>query len=414
VAWEDTFPLRSRDGEFRWFLSRAVPIRDERGAVVRWFGTNTDVTEQRATAEALREADRRKDEFLAMLSHELRNPLAPIVNAIHLLRRGGLDGERAARAHAMIERQANHLARLVDDLLDVTRIARGKIRIRRERVDLRELVLRAAEDFRAAIEERGVSFRVEVPPAAVAAEADPTRVTQVIGNLLSNAVKVTEAGEEITVRLAVTAGAAAISVRDTGSGIDPALLPRVFDPFVQGETSLARTEGGLGLGLALVKAIVELHGGTVRVESAGAGRGAEFEVAFPVTADPALRPAPEAGARGRRARKVLVVDDNVDAAESLADLVRLLGHEVEVAFDGPSAIRSAAASRPDVVLCDIGLPGMDGYAVAQAIRAGGCDGRLVAVTGYAQPEDVQRAAAAGFDGHVPKPPDAAVLERLLA
>ena len=381
-----------------------------------------DVTERKRTEEALRaanerlkEADRRKDEFLGMLSHELRNPLAPIRNSIYIIRHTEAGSDQAARARAVIERQTEHLTRLVDDLLDMTRIARGKIALRRARVDLRELVTHAADDFRLVMQDRSVAFDVLVPAEKLWADADPTRITQMVGNLLHNASKFTRRGDRVTLSIQRTEGTAGICVRDTGAGIEPGLLPNVFDPFVQGERTLARTEGGLGLGLALVKGIAELHGGTVRAESAGTGMGTEFVVTLPLAS---------AGVELRRStgvvpsgagRRVLVVDDNADSAESLAELATLMGHTVDVALDGPTAVDMARANPPDVVLCDIGLPGMSGYDVARALRSScGRTIQLVAVSGYAQPEDVERAIEAGFDGHIAKPPDPEEVERVLA
>ena len=375
-----------------------------------------DVSDLKRAESELREADRRKDEFLAMLSHELRNPLAPIRNSTYLLQRAATGSEQARRAQGVIQRQTEHLTRLVDDLLDVTRIARGKIELRRVQVDLRDVVLRAAEDFRLLLDERGVAFHLKVPAAKVVADADPTRLTQVVGNLLHNAAKFTRRGEEVTLSLAVVDGFGEIGVRDTGAGIDPELLPSVFDAFVQGARTLARTEGGLGLGLALVKGITELHGGSVRGESGGIGQGTEFVVRLPllhraVAPDAPAASAPQVCERGRR---LLVVDDNRDAAESLADILRWLGHAVEVAYDGPSALEMVRANPPEVVLCDLGLPGMSGYEVATALRREGLSGtRLIAVSGYAQPEDVSRALEAGFDAHVAKPCDPEQLARLL-
>jgi len=375
----------------------------------------TDLTEQMRMRE-LRDADQRKNEFLGMLSHELRNPLAPIRNSAYILRHAAPGSEQARRAQTVIERQAEHLTRLVDDLLDVTRIARGKIELRRERVELRELVWRAADDFRIAMDDRGIAFRTALPNGKVWADADATRLTQIIGNLLHNASKFTRKGDEVVLSLEADGQNAIIRVRDTGVGIAPELLPRIFDPFVQGERTLARTEGGLGLGLALVKGITELHGGSVAAESTGIGRGAEFTVRLPQVATPELSASPEPHPnRHNGVRRVLVVDDNHDAAESMADIVKMLGHAVEVAYDGASAIEKARASLPHVVLCDVGLPGMSGYDVARALRAAFIEGmQLFAVSGYAQPEDVKRAIEAGFDGHVAKPCNPEEIERLLS
>ena len=370
----------------------------------------------RESEQSLREADRRKDEFLSMLSHELRNPLAPIRNSVYVLEHADPAGEQGRRARAVIERQAEHLSRLVDDLLDVTRIARGRIQLRRERLDLREAVLDAADDFRAVMDDRGIAFHIVVPPAKTWVDADPTRVAQVVGNLLHNAAKFSGRDDAVTLSLDAVGGAAEIRVRDTGAGIDPALLPRVFEPFVQGERTLARTEGGLGLGLALVKGIVELHGGTVRADSAGRDHGAELTIRLPLLADGALADARDGASAAAALRRVLVVDDNPDAADSLADLLGIAGHAVEVAHDGPTAVERARANPPDVVLCDIGLPGMSGYDVARALRGDPAlrATRLIALSGYAQAEDRRRAQEAGFDAHVAKPPDVDELMRLVA
>jgi signal transduction histidine kinase/CheY-like chemotaxis protein len=370
--------------------------------------------ELRRAEEALREASRRKDEFLGMLSHELRNPLAPIRNSVYLLERADPATGQAARARAVIQRQTEHLTRLVDDLLDVTRVARGKIELRRGRTDLREIVRRVADDRHPILTERGVTLRAELPDAEVWSEVDATRIAQLLGNLLHNAEKFTRSGDRVELTLRAGGGEAEIRVRDTGAGIDAALLPHVFDSFVQGDSTLSRGEGGLGLGLALVKGIAELHGGRVRAASAGRGHGAEFVVTLPADGVPPT-PGAQASPAARHAppRRVLVVDDNVDAAESLAEVLKVLGHAVEIAHDGRSALERARANPPDVVLCDVGLPGMTGYEVAKALRAGAATMRVFAVSGYAQAADVKTALEAGFDGHLAKPCDPAHLARLL-
>jgi PAS domain S-box-containing protein len=403
------------------FTPKQVQLLEALCADVSWALDAIEQERLRSAAEAalrrseqeLREADRRKDEFLAMLSHELRNPLAAIRNSGYVLQRAAPGGEQAARAREVIERQAAHLTRIVDDLLDVTRIVQGKIQLRRERLELGDLVRRAADDYRAVLAERGIAFASDLPAAPLPVEGDPARLVQVVGNLLHNAAKFARAGDRVAVALRAVEGTAELRVRDTGVGIDAALLPRLFDAFVQGERTLARTEGGLGLGLALVKGIVELHGGSVRAESAGPGRGAEFTASLPMAAQAAAAPpsgeAPRSPSRGRR---VLVVDDNADAAESLCDLLRIVGHVAEVAYDGPSALEKAHRTPPDVVLCDIGLPGMDGYDVARRMRGDTAlrGTRLVALTGYAQADDRLRARQAGFDTHLAKPLD---LEELM-
>jgi PAS domain S-box-containing protein len=406
------------------------PIRDEQGRFVYGFITIRDITEQRRAKkeqdraeEALREAneklraaDRRKDEFLGMLSHELRNPLAPIRNALYVLDHAEPAGQQASRAKEIANRQVAHLTRLVDDLLDVTRIARGKVEVRRANLDLTALVRRTAEDHRPSMEERQVALALELPPGRIVVHGDETRLAQVLGNLLNNAAKFTPAGGRVTVGLSGDRGKAVIRVRDTGAGIDAQFLDSIFDPFTQAKQTLARSEGGLGLGLALVRGIVALHGGEVAARSDGAGRGAELVVSLPIVAS--LAEATPAGAPESATsahRRVLVVDDNRDAAESLAHLVEMFGHDVCVAHDGPSALALARDHAPDVVVCDIGLPGMDGYAVARRLRSERPGGiHLVAVSGYAQPEDVRAALDAGFDDHLAKPADPDALARLLS
>jgi signal transduction histidine kinase/CheY-like chemotaxis protein len=411
--------LRARDAETgrRWTgIYTAVPLVSAEG---RRLVTETvrDVTELRRAYEALREADRRKDEYLAMLSHELRNPLAPIRSAVFLLERADPASDGARRARDVIARQVGHLARMVDDLLDVSRLVRGRIELRRARLDLAELARRVGEDHRLLVAERGIELEVRVPARPVSVDGDATRLAQLLGNLLQNSAKFTPKGGTITLSLAVEGGRAALRVRDTGAGISPVLLGQVFEPFVQEERTLARSTGGLGLGLPLVKGLAELHGGAVEALSAGPGLGTEIVVRLPLAAaraeaDTVTGGIAQAGGPGR---SVLVVDDNVDAAESLCDVVAFLGHHVEAVYDGRAALDRVRERHPDVVLCDIGLPGMDGYEVARTIRADSTlDGiRLVAVSGYAQPEDRVRASSAGFDAHVAKPADPSIIERLI-
>lgn len=412
LQWE--YRCRMRDGGYRWLLTRTEPVR-EQGVVQGWIGTGIDIEDKKRAEAALREADRRKDEFLAMLAHELRNPLAPIRTSVELLRlRPGTAS--AARAHDVIERQVQHLTRLVDDLLEVSRVTTGKVRIVRERVDARSIVAHAVEGVRALIEAR--RQRLEVDAAAeVVVEADRTRLAQVLGNLLHNAAKYTPEGGDIALSLARRGDEAVFTVRDTGVGIPADMLEHIFEPFVQVDRSLDRSQGGLGVGLTLARRLVELHGGTIVARSAGPGRGSEFVVRLPAVGAPApmeeAAHAPEApGGRGAR---VLVVDDNRDAAESLGALVEALGHEARVVHDGASALDVAARWRPDLVLLDIGLPRLDGYEVARRLRAAlGPGVVLAAVTGYGRDEDRRRSRAAGFDHHLVKPVDVHVLERLLA
>ncbi len=375
--------------------------------------------EQLRARVALEEADRRKDEFLAMLSHELRNPLAPIRNSVYVLERAPAGGEQARRAQAVIDRQVGHLTRLVDDLLDVTRITRGKVKLNPEPLDLVDLVRRSVEDHRPALTASGVSVELAIPEDEIWIEVDRTRIAQVIDNLLQNAARFTPAGGAVEVSVAANAelGHAIATVRDTGEGIPADLLPHVFEAFTQGEMKLDRPKGGLGLGLAIVKGLVEMHGGTVAVRSDGPGRGAEFTVRLPLAAS--IHPMERQGRTRRKplaSRRILVVEDNVDAAESLRELLRLGSHTVEVASSGPEGIEMARSFRPDVILCDIGLPGIDGYGVARALKADPALGasRLVALSGYATPEDITRAKEAGFDVHIAKPATREKLEEVLA
>ena len=401
-------------------------VRTAGTAVVRLFATRLadradavllaaeDVTARRNAEGALREESRRKDEFLATLSHELRNPLAPIRNGLGLLARAAPGSEQAGRALAVVERQVGHLSRIVDDLLDVTRLARGTIRLHREPAELGELVRRGVEDHRATFDGAGVALEARLPRDACWVLVDETRFAQVLGSLLANAAKFTAPGGRVEVSARREAQACAVSVSDTGVGIAPEVQERLFEPFVQAPQTLARTRGGLGLGLAMVKGLVELHGGSVSLASAGPGRGAEFTVRLPLTVTPAERRAERAPEAGRR--RILVVDDNEDAATTLREVLELSGHDVRVALDGPQAVLTARGFRPEIVVCDIGLPGMDGYAVARALRSEPAtrEAWLVALTGYALPDDLRRAEEAGFDRHLAKPLGVGALESALA
>jgi signal transduction histidine kinase/ActR/RegA family two-component response regulator len=363
--------------------------------------------------EALRQADRSKDDFLAMLAHELRNPLAPVRNALQLLKMQGLTPRMAGEARAMMERQVEHMVRLVDDLLDVSRILRGKIELRKERVELAAVIARAVETSQPAIDARGHQLTVSLPPRPVYLEADLVRMAQVISNLLENAAKFSEQAGPIVLAGEREGGEVVIRVRDAGVGIAPELLPRVFDLFTQGDRSLARSQGGLGIGLTLVRRLVQMHGGSVTATSPGVGQGSEFVVRLPALAEAAeeVGPGDEPLRAAGTPRRVLVVDDNVDAAESAALLLRCLGHVVEVAYEGPSALGAAREFRPEVVLLDIGLPGMSGYDVARALRERpeGQGVVLAALTGYGQEQDRRRSREAGFDVHLTKPVGPAAL-----
>jgi PAS domain S-box-containing protein len=367
--------------------------------------------------QRLREADLHKNEFLAMLSHELRNPLAPIRNSLYTLGRVAPDSDSARRAWAIIERQTAHVTRLVEDLLDISRISRGRIRLQRRPVEMREVVGRSTGDLRELFVEKGIDLTVALPETPIWIDGDGARLAQTVGNLLHNTLKFTDRGGRVWIMLATSGGWAILRVRDTGVGIAREMLPRLFEPFSQVERTLDRSKGGLGLGLALVKSLVQLHGGEVNAHSEGLGQGAEFVVRLPVI------PAPSGVAQEARVpapasprRRVLVIEDNVDAALSLCEVLELGGHEVSVAYQGPEGLAKAGALRPDVVLCDIGLPGMDGYEVARRLRADPTMAGvlLVALSGYTLPEDLQRAAAAGFDRHIAKPPSVEQIEETLA
>ncbi|MDI1478351.1 ATP-binding protein [Polyangium sp. y55x31] len=373
----------------------------------------------RALAEALREADRRKDEFLAILSHELRNPLAPVRNSLYVLGRAAPGSEQAKRAERVIERQIVHMTRLIDDLLDVTRISRGKIHLQHGPIELCDLVHRAAEDLRSVFEQGGVTLGVELPDEPVWVNGDGTRLAQVVGNLLHNASKFTDRGGRVLVSVSLAArGRACIRVSDTGMGIAPEILASLFSPFMQADRTITRSRGGLGLGLSLVKGLVELHGGDVRAESDGPGHGATFTIELPVREPAAPNGAASVRGEPHRCSRILVIEDNPDAATSLAEALSLgrRSVQVEVAHSGPEGIEKARSFEPEVILCDLGLPGMNGYEVARALRADPAhrDKVLIALTGYASPEDRKLSRAAGFDRHLAKPLDFKMLERLLA
>jgi PAS domain S-box-containing protein len=368
------------------------------------------------TSQKLRDADQRKNELLAMLSHELRNPLGAIGNAIAIVERATPGSDQSRRAHTIIARQAQHMTRLIDDLLEATRITRGKIELHRERVDLEDLLERLCEDYAPEFARAGVSLELRGARDAVWLDGDRTRLAQAIGNLLENAAKFTPRGGQTMLSLAVDKARARVRVQDTGRGIPADLLDHVFEPFAQGDTTIDRRMGGLGLGLAVARGLVEMHGGTIRVEHTKPGEGTTFEIELPILAE-ASAVASATDAHGdASARHVLVIEDNRDAAEALSTLLELEGHVVDLAYDGRQGLARARESHPDVVICDIGLPEMSGLDVARAMRAepGLAPVTLVALTGYAQPEDVARAKDAGFDKHLAKPLEIDVLRQVIA
>jgi CheY-like chemotaxis protein/nitrogen-specific signal transduction histidine kinase len=368
--------------------------------------------------DALAEADRRKDQFLAMLGHELRNPLAPVLNAVRLLRDEEVPTETRRNALDAADRQVRHMARLVDDLLDVNRIRSGKVQLRKSELDLGHVVEAAVQSVETLFRQREHVLELALPAEPLRMEGDPLRLTQVVMNLLTNAAKYTDPGGRVGVRLGRAGNEALLTVEDDGIGIPTELLPRVFDLFVQGEQAVDRSRGGLGIGLALVKSLVEMHGGTVVAESDGPGKGSRFRVRLPVLAPgpSTTAPAPVNGVRpgGAPRWQILVVEDNEDIRVTLAELLRRRGHQVEEAADGESALEVATSRRPDVALVDIGLPSLDGFAVARRLRELSPDTRLVAMTGYGSPDDRRRGAEAGFGAHLVKPVDIDELTALLA
>ena len=416
--WEDTFSLRRHDGQLRWHLSRAMPIKNEDGVVLRWFGTNTDITEQRKMAAELAATDRRKNEFLATLAHELRNPLAPIRTGLQVLKRSGNNAQAVEHVCNMMDRQLSQMVRLVDDLMDVSRITSGKIELRREHVQLTAVVHSAIETSRPLIEEMGHELTVALPEQPILLHADLTRLAQVFMNLLNNAAKYSERGSRIQLTAERHGADVVVSVKDNGIGIAPDDLATIFEMFSQVEHSLERAQGGLGIGLTLVKRLVELHGGSVDARSAGPHRGAEFVVRLPIVME-AFGPKtaiPDDERPRRSSFRILVVDDNQDGAEILAMMLEAMGNETRVAHDGEEAVAATVEFRPDVILLDIGLPKLNGYEVCRRIRAqpGGKDLIIIAQTGWGQKEDRQRTREAGFDHHMVKPLDPRALQKLLA
>lgn len=448
--WEGEIERRTREGRTLVVESTQVIVREVGRTLV--LETDHDVTERKRLEQNLKQrveeldaANRRKNEFLALLAHELRNPLAPLRNAVHILKRAGLDTETGAHARELIERQLAHMTRLVDDLLDAARINRGQVQLQLETLELQPLVRRAIETAQPLIEERRQRLTVEMPPAPIVLEGDSTRLEQAFGNLLTNAAKYTPAGGQISVKVEVLAerdpaGAgthrrAVTRIRDSGIGIEPQMLPRVFDLFAQGNQSLGRTEGGLGIGLSIVRSLIELHGGTVTAHSDGRGRGSEFVVVLPLESEahspgegeahphePAAGGRTEASAATRAEdaghdapTRVLVVDDNPDIAESTSLILRLAGYTVKSVLSGQDAIEVGPSFQPSIVLLDIGMPGLDGYAVARRFRSEPVlkDAVLIAMTGYGTARDRARTKAAGFDQHLVKPVDPGALQKLI-
>ncbi|HEX9942621.1 MAG TPA: ATP-binding protein [Thermoanaerobaculia bacterium] len=422
-ASDDRWHVR-KDGTYFFASGITTTLRDEQGVLRGFAKVMRDQTRRKQLeeelhnrAEALARADQEKDEFLATLAHELRNPLAPISYALHILNQDPKDPSVQRHARSIVDRQVRRLTRLVDDLLDISRITTGKVELRPERVPLRQVVEHAIETVRPIFLARGHELSLSLPPEEVWLEVDAARLEQVLANLLHNAAKFTPDGGRIWITAERQGQEVAVRVRDTGVGMPPDVLPRVFDLFTQGNRALDRAHDGLGIGLTLARKLVELHGGTLKAYSEGVGRGSEFVVTLSVAvAGLAASPEPAAAEIPARCLRVLIVEDNDDTAEMLGALLEMAGHQVEIAHSGPAALDAAAARRPDAILLDIGLPGLDGYQVAQRLRedpalAGVA---LIATSGYGQEDDKRRSKEAGFDHHLVKPVDLRRLREILA
>jgi PAS domain S-box-containing protein len=416
----------AKDGRLIDISLTISPVRDAEGTIIGASKIARDVTGRKQAEEALRkamealqEAGRRKDEFLAVLAHELRNPLAPLRNGLQVMRLASGDADLVAKTRDMMDRQLSHMVRLIDDLLDISRIGSNKMELRRSRVLLADVISSAVETARPVLEAAGQELTVALPPEPILLDADLTRLAQVFGNLLNNSAKYTERGGRIWLTAAREGGDVIVAVRDTGIGIPADALPAVFDLFSQVDRSMERSTGGLGIGLALVKGLVEMHGGTVEAASPGQGRGSTFTVRLPVLesrpAPPAGRPVEESPGSSGSKRRILVVDDNLDSAASMATMLRLLGNEVRTARDGIEAVELAEQFRPQVILMDIGMPKLNGYEAARRIREQpwGRGMAVIALTGWGQEVDRAKSREAGCDGHLVKPVDLPDLEKLL-
>ncbi|HZR70178.1 MAG TPA: PAS domain S-box protein [Burkholderiales bacterium] len=410
---------RARNDGTKYWANAVITALKDKDGTLRGFATIVrDMTERRKI-EALQRADRQKNEFLALLAHELRNPLAPIRNALYIMGQPEASAANATRAREIAERQVQHMSRLLDDLIDVARVSRGSMELRKELLDLDVAVASAVEAVRPLVQDSRHQLTVAVPPRTLWVDADPARLEQVLINLLTNAIKYTDPGGHIWITAETQGEEVVLRVRDSGIGIDPVMLPRIFELFVQAERRMDRAVGGVGIGLSLVKKLIELHGGTVQAFSAGLGKGTELVVRLPAAKTPEAT-----GARSRAdgapadlfGLRILVVDDNINAADSLATLLELAGHEVRVAYEGEAALLVAEAFKPQVVLLDIGMPGMDGYEVGRMLRQKPQtrSALLIAITGWGAPDDLRRSKEAGFDHHLVKPVEPAALQRLLA
>jgi len=406
------------DGSVLYVQNDVEPLYDTHGQIYGCVSVCVDLTDRKAAEMGLRDADRRKDEFLATLSHELRNPLAPIRSAIEVIRLARGDDELVEKARATMERQLAQLVRITDDLLDVARITQNKVHLQRERIDLRVVLQSAIEATRPMIDAQAHALTVDVPERPIWIDADLTRIAQALSNLLSNAAKYTETGGQITVAASSNEEAAIVTVTDTGIGIPRAMLPRIFDMFTQLQAHRDRTYGGLGIGLTLSRRLVQLHGGTITAASDGPGRGSQFTICLPLAGlgVETEGEAADAAATARAARcRVLVAEDNPDAAEMMSLMLGMKGHDVRVAADGEEAVAIGLAFEPQIAFVDIGMPRLDGFEVARRLRERfGRRVLLVALTGWGQDEDRRRSREAGFDHHLTKPPEPDVLDQLIA
>ncbi len=419
AVWYREYRVRGRDGQYHAVLAQGVPIRGEDGEISGWAGINLDISRLKATEEALRLADRRKDEFLAILAHELRNPLAPVRHAVKVLESKSLKEAQDQWARDVISRQVRRMALLLDDLLDVSRITQNRLDLKKEKVSLNSVIEAAVETARPLIDSKQHRLNIDLPSEPIMLMVDPLRVSQSLSNLLTNSAKYMDEGGQIILRVTLSPGEITLSVKDTGIGLEPESLSGLFEMFSQVNSAMARSEGGLGIGLALVKGLIGLHGGTIDARSTGTGLGSEFTIHLPRSIvvpmgeeNEEKRPAPPNQAAGQR---VLLADDNRDAADSLALLLEMNGHSVIVGYSGEEALQLARKSVPSAMILDIGMPDMTGYEVARRVRAErwGRDIYLIAVTGWGQMEDKARAIASGFDHHLTKPVDPDEVEQAL-
>lgn len=415
-VYDVEYRIRRHDGGYRWFRAQGLPLKDDTGNILKWIGTSTDIDNTKSVEQALRDSEARKNEFIATLSHELRNPLAPLRNSLAFLRLVGT-GSETTSVIKMMERQVDHLVRLVDDLLEMSRISRGTFELRNEPVEVGSIIGIAVETITPMIREKKHRLSVTNAPEQLWVKGDPVRLAQVLSNLLNNAAKYTEPGGQIQIEAQRYKGAVHINVKDNGIGMEHESIPRIFDIFSRADHPMVLGQSGLGIGLSLARRLVEMHGGTIDARSEGPGKGSELMVRLVLAAD--QNPTPVATGQVEATisqRRILVVDDNQDAGDSLRVLLQALGADVQVARDGADALQAFPLFEPAVLLLDIGMPGMDGYEVARQIRARFPERRttIIALTGWGQEEDRRKAIEAGFDSHLVKPVEIGALQKLLS